>query len=60
MKKWLKVMLVKWYIRQCPHICLLCKYRKTERESCMEEMCNSDLQYLKLTKKKYKNALKKN
>ena len=60
MKKWIKVMLVKWYIGQCPHICLLCKYRKTEHESCMEEMYNSDLQFLKLTKKDYKNSLKKN
>ena len=60
MKKRLKVMFVKWYIGQCPHICLLCKYRKTEHERCIEEMYNSDLQFLKQSKKDYKNSLKKN
>ena len=60
MKKWLKVMFVKWYIGQCPHFCLLCKYRKKEHESCTDEMYNSDLQLFKATRKGYNNLLKKN
>ena len=28
MPRWIEIFFKKWILRQCPHICKLCKYRK--------------------------------
>ena len=50
----LKILYVKWVLRECPHFCRLCKFRKTEYGSCMWDMSEADIKTIKANRKDYK------